>query len=95
MPTVETLFGPEEVAEPKPRQIKFKQIKAVFETLTVQEEVSGYLQPLTRYTSASEVFNTFCFLRQETKEYFMSLHLDGKNRVVCIDVISTGLSPAT
>ena len=34
--TIETLFGKEEVTS-KPRAIKFKQIKAVYETLTVRE----------------------------------------------------------
>lgn len=88
--TIETLFGPEEVAAPKPRTIKFKTIKAVFETMTVNDAITDYLKPHTRYMSASEVFNTFSFLRQETKEYFMALHLDGKNRVVCVDLVSTG-----
>jgi DNA repair protein RadC len=90
MPIVETLFGPMEFADPKPRPIKFKTIKAVYETLTVREPIGDYLQPHTRYTSASQVFDTFSFLRQETKEYFIALHLDGKNRVVCIDLVSTG-----
>ena len=34
---IDTLFGPEEIAT-KPRRIKFKQIKAVYETLTVSCE---------------------------------------------------------
>jgi len=90
MPIVETLFGPMEFADPKPRSIKFKTIKAVYQTMTVSDTVTDYLKPHTRYTSASEVFNTFSFLQHETKEYFMALHLDGKNRVVCIDMVSTG-----
>jgi len=88
--TVQTLFGPEEVTSRKPRNIRFKQIKAVYETLTIKEEIASYLSPLTRYTSAEEVFNTFSFLRNESKEYFLALHLDGKNRIVCIDQVSVG-----
>jgi DNA repair protein RadC len=88
--TIDTLFGPEEVPAPKPKTIKFKTIKAVYQTMTVNEAITDYLKPHTRYTSASEVFSTFAFLQQETKEYFMALHLDGKNRVVCIDMVSTG-----
>jgi len=79
-----------EFADPKPRPIKFKTIKAVYQTMTVNEAITDYLKPHTRYTSASEVFNTFSFLQYETKEYFMALHLDGKNRVVCLDMVSTG-----
>lgn len=74
----------------KPRTIKLKQIKAVFETLTIKEEVNRHLQPFTRYTSPEQVFNTFYFLRQETKEYFFAIHLDGKNRICCIDEVSVG-----
>lgn len=88
--TIDTLFGPEEVPSPKPRTIKLKTIKAVFETITVNDTITDYLKPNTRYTSSSQVFDTFSFLKYETKEYFIALHLDGKNRVVCIDMVSTG-----
>lgn len=27
---------------------------------------------------------------QETKEVFLTLHLDGKNRIICIDLVSVG-----
>jgi len=87
--TIDTLFGPETIT-PKPKAIKLKTIKAVYQTMTVSETITDYLKPSTRYTSASQVFDTFCFLRYETKEYFMALHLDGKNRIVCCDMVSTG-----
>ena len=87
--TIDTLFGPEEVAT-KPRMIKFKQIRAVYETLAVKEETANYLKPNTRYTSPSQIQDTFGFLRDETKEYFIVLHLDGKNRIIAVDVSSIG-----
>jgi DNA repair protein RadC len=87
--TIETLFGQEEIPS-KPRSIKFKQIKAVYETLTVEEEVSNYLSPHMRYTSPEQVNQIFQFLRNETKEYFYTLHLDGKNRIICLDMVSLG-----
>lgn len=90
MPTIETLFGPMEIAEPKPRQIKFRQIRAIYETLTVQEGAGSYLSPKIRYTSPTQIFDTFGFLQDETKEYFIALHLDGKNRIICVDIVSTG-----
>lgn len=89
MATIETLFGPEEIAV-KPRTIKFKQIKAVYETLTIKEEITNYLPPCTRFTSPEQIYEVFSFLRQETKEYFISLHLDGKNRILAVDVVSQG-----
>jgi len=88
--TIDTLFGPEEVSQPKPRSIRFKQIKAVFETLIVKEETANYLKPNMRYTSPSQIFDTFSFLQHETKEHFITLHLDGKNRVICCDIVSSG-----
>ena len=88
--TVETLFGPEEAPAHKPRSIKLKTIKAVYQSLTVSDTITDYLKPHTRYTSASQVFDTFNFLRHETKEHFIALHLDGKNRIVCLDRVSVG-----
>ena len=88
--TVDGLFGPIEIAAPKPRSIKFKQIKAVYETLTVREDIGNYLNPNQRYTSPSQIFETFSFLRAETKESFCSAHLDGKNRIVCLEIVSVG-----
>jgi proteasome lid subunit RPN8/RPN11 len=32
----------------------------------------------------------FSFLMQETKEVFICLHLDGKNRIICMDLVSIG-----
>ena len=87
--TIETLFGSEQVPA-RPRTIKIKRIRAVYETMTIKEEVSQYLKPFTRYTTPNQVFETFNFLRRETKEYFFAIHLDGKNRICCVDEVSVG-----
>jgi len=87
--TIQTLFGTETIIT-KPRCIKFKQIKAIYETLTIKEEISGYLPPATRFTSPTQIFQIFNFLQLETKEYFLTLHLDGKNRIICIEEVSVG-----
>ena len=81
---IEKLFG----TTPKP--VRFKTIKAVYETLIVREEITDYMSRGTRYTAPSQIFNTFSFLQRETKEYFIALHLDGKNRILCIDMVSVG-----
>jgi hypothetical protein len=65
--TIETLFGKEEVTG-KPRTIKFRQIKAVYETLIAKEEITAYLKTGQRYTTPCQVYETFSFLMQETKE---------------------------
>jgi len=87
--TIETLLG-QEVVPTRTRTLRLKQIKAVYETLVIKEELNQYLKPFTRYTSPEQVFNTFNFLRYETKEYFFSIHLDGKNRICCVDEVSVG-----
>lgn len=87
--TVDALFETGEGAT-KPRTIRFKQIKAVYETLTVRDSISGYLKTGTRYTAPQEVYETFSFLMQETKEVFLTLHLDGKNRIIAVDMVSIG-----
>ena len=87
--TTDSFFGQEQKPA-KPRTIRLKQIRAVYETLTIKEEVNHYLRPFTRYTSPEQVFDTFNFLRRETKEYFFAIHLDGKNRICCVDEVSVG-----
>jgi DNA repair protein RadC len=89
MTTIDTLFGPEEIAI-KPRSIKLRMIKAVYETMTVKDSITDYLKPNTRYTSPTQIFETFSFLRDETKESFCTAHLDGKNRIVCLEIVSVG-----
>jgi len=87
--TIDTLFGKEDVTG-KPRTIKLRQIKAIYETLIVKEEITDYLKTGTRYTTPQQVSETFQFLMKETKEMFITLHLDGKNRIICMDLVSIG-----
>lgn len=87
--TVEALFGPE-VITTRPKAIKFKQIRAIYEKLEIREEVQAYLLPDRRYTSPEQISKVFSFLLAETKEYFFCLHLDGKNRISCLDCVSVG-----
>jgi hypothetical protein len=65
--TIQTLFGTEEVTI-KPRSIKFKQIKAVYETLNVNEPASSYFSTGTRYTAPSQVYESFKFLMRESHQ---------------------------
>ena len=87
--TINAIFGDDQPPT-KLRTIRLKRIKAVYETLAIKEEANRYLQPFTRYNSPEQVFNTFGFLRHETKEYFFAIHLDGKNRICCVDEVSIG-----
>jgi len=88
MKIIHTLFGPEEVPEPR-KTIRLQVIKAVYERQVVREDAPEYLVE-TRFTSPQQVFEIFEELRYETKEHFICLHLNGKNRIICIDRVSVG-----
>ncbi|BBA71024.1 hypothetical protein YM18_2506 [Geobacter sulfurreducens] len=77
-------------APSKTRTLRFKVIRPVFETLIIKEELPEYINSRTRITSPEQIFEMFSYLRRETKEYFIAAHVDGKNRIVCIDQISVG-----
>jgi len=68
--------------------IRFKVIRAVYEKLTIQEGTAKYVTNTIR--DAQTVYTLFSFLQTETKEHFITLHLDVKNRILCIDRVSTG-----
>ena len=85
--TLHTLFGTNVTG---PKKLQLKQIKAVYEVLNVSEDVTGYFTTGTRYTAPQQVYEAFKFLMLETKEVFACLHLDGKNKIVCVDLVSVG-----
>jgi len=70
------------------RILRFKVIKAVYEKLTIQEGTAEYVA--NTISNAQTVYALFSFLQQETKEHFIALHLDAKNRILCIDRVSAG-----
>ena len=70
------------------RTIRFKVIRAVYEKLTIQEGTAEYAA--NTISDAQTVYALFSFLQQETKEHFIALHLDAKNRILCIDRVSAG-----
>jgi DNA repair protein RadC len=87
--TIDTLFGPETLKIPR-KPIKFRQIKAVMQTLEVREEVAQYIPADRRYTAPAQIGELFSFLISEAKEHFFTMHLDGKNRIICLDLVSIG-----
>jgi DNA repair protein RadC len=86
--TIETLFGENDGNQT--RSIRMKVIRPVWETLTINEVASDYIGGRARFTSSREVFALFNFLKHETKEHFLALHLDSKNRILCLDKVSSG-----
>ena len=72
------------------KPLRLKIIRPVYESLEVNDDVAQYLNNSAAITSAEQVYELFAFLRDETKEYFMTLHLDNKNQILCIDLVSVG-----
>ncbi len=70
------------------RAVRFKVIRAIYETLTIRDGTAEYAA--NTITDAKTVYGLFSYLQQETKEHFIALHLDAKNRILCIDRVSTG-----
>jgi DNA repair protein RadC len=65
---------------------KLRTIKAVYE----RSPDYTTARHLDRLTSSSDAVQWFNRLQDETQEIFLALHLDAKNRIVCLDVVSTG-----
>ena len=74
----------------KPKSMRLKVIKPVWSTLTTSEPVPDYLRANRRITSSRDVYELFRYLIHETKEHFIALHLDAKNKIICVDQVSVG-----
>lgn len=76
-------------SSPGSRSLRLKVLRPVYSREVVRE---GYPACFARrvISSSQQVFELFHDLRFETKEYFISLHLDGKNRILCMDRVSVG-----
>ena len=81
--TSETLFTDD-------HPLLFKIIRPVYETLTVNNNAAEDFEPLEAITSSSHVVRLFDFLGRETREHFWAVHLDSKNKLLCLDPVSTG-----
>ncbi len=72
----------------KSHAVRFKVIRAIYETLTIRDGTAEYAA--NTINDAKTVYGLFSYLQQETKEHLIALHLDAKNRILCIDRVSTG-----
>ena len=71
----------------------FKKIRAVYETFTINESPCPAFTKLMHPKSVYEIFK---YLQTEAKEHFLTLHLNTKNALICIDTVAIGsLSAAT
>ncbi len=86
--TIETLFGPVP-AQRKAKTLRLKVIRPVYESLKVAEVAADYLDNVSLFSSP-QVAELFGFLSRETKEHFLALHLNSKNRLICLEIVSVG-----
>lgn len=70
--------------------IRFKIIRPVYESLTVGDKAAEYFQDTDAIKSSADVNDRFAFLHEETRENFIAVHLDAKNKVLCVDPVSIG-----
>lgn len=71
------------------KTIRLRCLRAVFERQVVRESAPAYLDA-KRYTTPAQVYELFRDLAREAKEHFLCLHLDGQNRIICLDRVSVG-----
>jgi len=71
----------------KKKTIRLKVIKAVYETFNVEIDDFDFNSTIT---SSQQVYDLFKYLINETKEHFITLHLDSKNKILALDFVSTG-----
>jgi DNA repair protein RadC len=82
--TIDNLFGPER------KPLRLKVIRPIYESLKITEAASQYINKTTPLSSSTLVADMFSFLHHETKEHFIALHLNSKNRLLCLEIVSTG-----
>ncbi len=71
------------------KTFRLRVIRPVYSREVIREDMPAYLST-NRFSSPQQVFEMFRDLVIETKEHFLCLHLDGKNRIICLDRVSVG-----
>jgi len=74
--------------EQKTKRIRIRSIRAVFKNEVVRENAPAWVTK--RCNSPENTFELFRDLARESKEHFVALHLDTKNRIICYDTVSIG-----
>ena len=72
-----------------PKCVRMRIIRPVFEDIAISEEMTKYFEG-NSIRNSRDIYELFSYLSRETKEHFIALHLDTKNKIVCVDTISVG-----
>ena len=73
----------------KEKCLRLRIIRPVFEDVVISEEAEKYLNGKS-INNSQDIYELFNYLSRETKEHFIAVHLDTKNKIICVDTISTG-----
>ena len=76
-------------ADSHTKTLRMRVMRPVYSREVIREDMPVYMET-KRYTSPQQVFEMFRDLIWETKEFFLCIHLDGQNRIVCLDRVSVG-----
>ena len=74
----------------KPNVLRLRQIRPIYDTLCVAEAARAWWDLQAPIDSSAKVAQLFDHLRQECREVFASIHVDSKNRVLCVEIVSIG-----
>jgi len=69
--------------------VRMRIIRPVFEDVAISEEMTKYFEG-NSIKSSRDIYQLFSYLSKETKEHFIAIHLDTKNKIICVDTISVG-----
>lgn len=73
------------------KSIRLKILKPVYSNIVIkEEELPDYLCKSKRISSSNDVFQMFRSLVHTPRECFICLHLDNKNKILCVDYVSQG-----
>ena len=85
MSTKQLLPAPEVSTRP----LRMRVMRPVYSRELIREQMPAHFTT-ERFISPEQVFEMFRDLILETKEHFLCLHLDGKNRIICLDRVAVG-----
>ncbi|RJO59868.1 DNA repair protein RadC [candidate division WS5 bacterium] len=69
--------------------LRLRIIRPVFEDIAISELSEKYFHGKS-IRNSRDIYELFSHLSRETKEHFIAIHLDTKNRIICVDTISIG-----
>ena len=72
-----------------PKCVRMRVIRPIFEEIVISEEMTKYFEG-SSIRNSGDIYELFSYLSRETKEHFIAIHLDTKNKIVCVDTVSIG-----